>query len=72
MLSTQTIASLRSKRTADTSPATSLYIKCRHDRAIDPGLQNVLATRCDEHLELLSDHSPFLSHPLELIKALLD
>jgi hypothetical protein len=32
----------------------------------------MLATRCDEHLELASDHSPFLSHPRELMLALLD
>jgi pimeloyl-ACP methyl ester carboxylesterase len=71
-LTTQTIASFRSPRTADASIAPTLYVKCRNDRAIDPGLQNVMATRCDEHVELESDHSPFLSHPRELAIALLD
>jgi len=71
-LTSQTVASFRSPRTADSSAAPTLYIKCRNDRAVDPGLQNVLAARCDEHLELESDHSPFLSHPQELAHALLD
>jgi pimeloyl-ACP methyl ester carboxylesterase len=71
-LTTQTIASFRSLRTSDSTGAASLYIKCRSDRAIDPGLQNVMATRCDEHVELESDHSPFLSHPLEIAHAMLD
>jgi pimeloyl-ACP methyl ester carboxylesterase len=71
-LSSQTIASFRSPRTTLGSNRPTFYIKCRNDHAIDPGLQNVLATRCDEHLELASDHSPFLSHPHELLRALLD
>ncbi|MFZ1063483.1 MAG: alpha/beta fold hydrolase [Acidimicrobiales bacterium] len=71
-LSTQTIASFRSPRTSLATGRPTFYIKCRNDRAIDPGLQKVLATRCDEHLELASDHSPFLSHPQELLHALLD
>ncbi len=71
-LTTQTIASFRTLRTSESTGAASLYIKCRSDRAIDPGLQNVMATRCDEHVELESDHSPFLSHPLEIAHAMLD
>jgi pimeloyl-ACP methyl ester carboxylesterase len=71
-LSSQTIASFRSPRTASATGLPTLYVKCRNDRAIDPGLQNLLAMRCDEHLELSSDHSPFLSHPRDLVRTLLD
>jgi pimeloyl-ACP methyl ester carboxylesterase len=71
-LSSQTLASFRSPRTTASTEVPTLYVKCRNDHAIDPGLQNLLATRCDEHLELASDHSPFLSHPHELLRALLE
>ncbi len=71
-LSTQTLASFRTKRTSARSEVASLYVKCRDDRAVDPGLQNLMAARCDEHVEIDSDHSPFLSHPLELLEAILD
>ena len=71
-LTSQTISSFRSPRTSPATGVPTFYVKCRNDHAIDPGLQNMLATRCDEHLELASDHSPFLSHPRELMLALLD
>ncbi|MGD1013604.1 MAG: alpha/beta fold hydrolase [Acidimicrobiales bacterium] len=71
-LSSQTIASFRSPRSSAATDVPTFYVKCRNDRAIDPGLQNLLATRCDEHLELASDHSPFLSHPHHLLGALVD
>jgi pimeloyl-ACP methyl ester carboxylesterase len=71
-LTPQTIASFRSPCTVSSASVLTRYVKCRHDRAIDPGLQNILATRCEENRELASDHSPFLSHPGELMVALLD
>lgn len=71
-LGRQTVASFRSPRKAESVDVSSLYIKCRSDRSIDPGLQNVMATRCDEHIEIESDHSPFLSHPHELADALIE
>ncbi len=65
-LSTQTLASFRSPRTGPDVPVASRYVACRDDRAIDPSLQEILAARCDERVELSSGHSPFFSHPSEL------
>lgn len=70
-LSTQTLASFRSVRSAAPVGAFSRFVLCRHDQAIDPSLQELLAGLCDEVLEINSDHSPFLSHPVELCEALL-
>ncbi|MDE3082727.1 MAG: alpha/beta hydrolase [Acidobacteriota bacterium] len=64
--STQTLASFRSPRTGLAVPVASRYIICRDDHAIDPSLQDILAARCSEHVELSSGHSPFFSHPAEL------
>ena len=64
--STQTLASFRSPRTGPDVPVASRYIVCRDDRAIDPSLQDILATRCSERVDLPSGHSPFFSHPAEL------
>lgn len=69
-LSTQTLASFRSPRSAETVAVLSRYILCRNDHAIDPSLQDFLATRCEEVMEIQSDHSPFLSHPRELADAM--
>ncbi len=65
-LSTQTLASFRRPRTGALVPVASRYVVCRDDRAIDPSLQEILAARCDERVELASGHSPFFSHPREL------
>ena len=70
-LSTQTIASFRSKRTSGDSGVDSLYIRCTLDRAIDPLLQEHMADRCDIVFDLASDHSPFLSQPTNLCEAIL-
>lgn len=70
-LTTQTLSSFRSARTSAAVAVPSRYIKCLSDHAVDPSLQSVLAARCDELVELESDHSPFLSHPSELADALL-
>ena len=65
-LSTQTLASFRSPLTGVVAPAASRYVVCRDDHAIDPSLQEILATRCDERVDIDSGHSPFFSHPREL------
>lgn len=65
-LSTQTLASFRSPRTGPDVPVASRYIACLDDRAIDPSLQEILAARCGERVELPSGHSPFFSHPTQL------
>lgn len=70
-LSTQTIASFRGERTSRDSSVRSLYIRCSKDHAIDPTLQEVMTSRCDEVATLDSGHSPFLSHPALLCDALL-
>ncbi len=65
-LSTQTLASFRSSRIGPDVPVTSRYVVCLDDHAIDPSLQEILAARCSERVELASGHSPFFSHPAEL------
>jgi pimeloyl-ACP methyl ester carboxylesterase len=44
-----------------TTPST--YVICSEDRAVPPGLQRRLATRCGDTLEWDTSHSPFLSRP---------
>jgi pimeloyl-ACP methyl ester carboxylesterase len=61
-LSTQTLASFRSARTAPSVQAPRRYVLCRHDQALDPSLQALVSQRCDEVVEIESDHCPFLSH----------
>ncbi|HUV57832.1 MAG TPA: alpha/beta fold hydrolase [Acidimicrobiales bacterium] len=70
-LSIQTIASFRSPRTSVDPDVPSRYIMCTHDHAIDPELQVVMASRCDETRSIPSDHSPSLSHPDVLFDALM-
>lgn len=71
MLTTQTLASFRSERTALDGPVRSRYIRCSDDHAIDPTLQEVLSMRCDRVITLSSGHSPFLSQPSILCDVLL-
>lgn len=70
-LTTQTLQSFRDLRTQPSSEVSSAYILCTNDKAIDPDVQAIMASRCDENLTLRSDHSPFLSHPKLLAEALL-
>ena len=70
-LSTQTLASFRSKRTSADSGIDSLYIRCTRDRAIDPLLQERMSERCDIVFDLASDNSPFISQPSNLLEAIL-
>jgi len=70
-LTTQTLQSFRNVRTQHSVEATSVYIACANDRAVDPDVQALMASRCNEILTLKSDHSPFLSHPKLLADALL-
>ncbi|WP_406439155.1 alpha/beta hydrolase [Streptomyces sp. NBC_01613] len=50
--------------------ASSTYVVCAQDGAIDPGLQRTLAARCTYVREWQSGHSPFVGQP-ELIVELL-
>ena len=70
-LSTQTITSFRANRTSTDRHVPTLYVKCSLDRAVDPKLQDLMATRCGETITLISDHSPMLSQPLLLCDSLL-
>jgi hypothetical protein len=38
-------------------------MRCTLDQAVDPGLQELLAARCDEVAVLESGHTPMLSQP---------
>ena len=62
-LSTQTLASFRSSRTAPDQAVPRRYIACSEDNAIDPSTQAIMASRCSEEVVLASGHSPFFSHP---------
>jgi pimeloyl-ACP methyl ester carboxylesterase len=48
----------------------STYIVCTEDLVVHPDLQRILARRCTNSIEWDSDHSPFLSHPDRLARAL--
>jgi pimeloyl-ACP methyl ester carboxylesterase len=61
-LCSQTVASWR--QTVDGSPRgriSSTYVRCLRDKSIHPDHQRLLAARCDDDIELDTDHSPFLS-----------
>lgn len=70
-LGTQTISSFRAHRHSSDSGAPRRYVLCGNDRAIDPSLQLMMAERCDEFVEITSDHSPYLSHVEPCANALL-
>jgi pimeloyl-ACP methyl ester carboxylesterase len=49
----------------------SSYVVCSNDRVIAPGIQRAIyAARAQQVITLASDHSPFLSGPLQLAQAL--
>ena len=62
-LSTQTLASFRTPRTSENVAVASTYVICRRDEALRPEVQAHVAQRCDDVVEIDSDHSAFLSHP---------
>ncbi|WP_460060864.1 alpha/beta hydrolase [Streptomyces sp. YKOK-I1] len=52
----------------------STYVVCAQDRAIDPGLQRKMASRCTDTREWQTGHSPFVGQPdlvVELLRELL-
>jgi pimeloyl-ACP methyl ester carboxylesterase len=65
-LSIQTLASFRGVRTSAGVEVPTCYVLCRQDHALDASLQELLCQRCDEVVEMDSDHSPFLSHSEQL------
>ncbi|MFI0960576.1 alpha/beta fold hydrolase [Streptomyces sp. NPDC021080] len=48
----------------------STYVVCAHDRAVDPGLQRTMASRCTDVREWRTGHSPFVGQP-DLVVGLL-
>ncbi len=70
-LRAQTIASFRAQRTTPDGSASRRYIRCTGDRAVHPSLQTLMAATCDATVDLVSDHSPFLSHPKACADAIL-
>ena len=67
----QSLVSFRTPRTSENIAVASTYVICRRDQAILPEVQEHLAERCDDVVEIDSDHSPFLSHP-EVVADLLE
>jgi hypothetical protein len=49
----------------------STYVICAADRAVDPSLQQRLATRCTTTITWPTGHSPFWSHPRMVANLLL-
>jgi len=70
-LTRQTLASFRTKRTSPDVQVPTRFVLCRNDRALDASLQEVMAAGCDDVIEMSSDHSPFLSHPVRCSEAIL-
>jgi thioesterase domain-containing protein len=70
-LSTQTLASFRTQRESAKARAESIYIRCTNDHAIDAQIQQLMSEECDFAMDLASDHSPFLSHPVQLCDLIL-
>lgn len=62
-LTSQTTASLRSPRSGFDVDVPTYYMRCTLDQAVDPGLQEILASHCDEVAVLESGHTPMLSQP---------
>jgi pimeloyl-ACP methyl ester carboxylesterase len=62
-VSTQTLASFRTPRTSENIAVASTYVICARDQALLPEVQDQVAQRCDDIVEIDSDHSPFLSQP---------
>ncbi|MFF2431659.1 alpha/beta hydrolase [Streptomyces mirabilis] len=54
--------------------APSTYVVCEQDRAIDPDLQRMMASRCTDVRKWQTGHSPFVGRPeliVELVQELL-
>jgi pimeloyl-ACP methyl ester carboxylesterase len=69
-LGTQTLASFVSARQTPDRSVPRRYVLCDRDRAIDPAIQEIMSQRCDDVIRLSSDHSPFLSHAVECVNAI--
>lgn len=41
----------------------SLYVVCGKDHAVDPAVQRAMSRRCTRHVEIATDHSPYISNP---------
>jgi pimeloyl-ACP methyl ester carboxylesterase len=65
-VTTQTLASFRTARTSENIAVATTYVICQRDQSLVPEVQREVALRCDDIVEIDSDHSPFLSHPDEL------
>jgi pimeloyl-ACP methyl ester carboxylesterase len=70
-LTSQTTASLRSPRSGFDVDVPTYYMRCTLDQAVDPGLQEILASHCDEVAVLESGHTPMLSQPKNFCDLLL-
>jgi pimeloyl-ACP methyl ester carboxylesterase len=69
-VSAQSLASFRSVRTSENIAVATTYVMCERDQSLSPEVQYQVAQRCDDIVTMDSDHSPFLSHPQELVDLL--
>lgn len=56
---------------AEWASAPSHYIACEEDRAVSPVLQEAMARRCDSSQRIHASHSPYISRPEFVAKAIL-
>jgi pimeloyl-ACP methyl ester carboxylesterase len=68
----QILPPLSERRVPAWKATASTYVVCTEDQALHPDVQRLMAKRCTHTVELAADHSPFLSTPDELARALLD
>ena len=62
-LGLQPVATFVQAVTGGVAPGLSrTYVLCRHDEAIHPDHQEIMAARCATVVRLDADHSPFLTH----------
>ncbi|MDG2439169.1 MAG: alpha/beta hydrolase [Ilumatobacter sp.] len=61
-LSPQPVATMtESVHSSARDDISSSYLRCLRDEAVHPDHQTVMAARCDEQVDIDTDHSPFLS-----------
>jgi pimeloyl-ACP methyl ester carboxylesterase len=66
-LSAQTISSMTTPISGSPrSTIPSTYIRCSRDRSVHPEHQRILAERCDNIIEVDTDHSPFIDDPARI------
>ena len=48
----------------------STYVLCEDDKALEPGLQERMASRCTTKISIEAGHSPFISRPADIARVI--